>query len=255
MHNDWLQPEWQAAPTVGALMTTRSGGVSMAPFDTMNLGLRVGDDAAAVARNRQTLAKVMGVEPVFLHQVHGTQVVCLDARPAQPEHRMLDRMEADAAFTTSAHVACVVQVADCLPVLLTHRSGIVVAAAHAGWRGLAGGILERTVQAMCQAVSCAPQDLWAWLGPCIGPKAFEVGADVLEAFPAHGRHFQEAPRPDGAMRWLADLPSIAADRLRSAGVLSLEMSGACTVAEPHRFYSFRRDRSTGRHAAAIWRRG
>ena len=252
MHTDWMQPEWPAPAAVGAVMTTRKGGVSINPFDTMNLGLRVGDDTSAVAHNRDGLAEALRAEPVFLHQVHGTRVLRLDA--ADPGRRLHDDVEADAAYTMQPGLACVVQVADCMPLLLASGDGRVVGAAHAGWRGLAAGVVEHTVQAMCADAGCAPRDLHAWMGPCIGPNHFEVGADVLDAFPEHGRHFREAPRADGSMRWLADLPAIARARLSALGVESIAGGVWCTVAEPLRFYSYRRDRTTGRHAAAVWLR-
>ena len=146
-------------------------------------------------------------------------------------------------------------VADCLPVLFAAPGARGVGAAHAGWRGLAAGVLEATVQALCDAAGCAPQELSAWLGPCIGPRQFEVGADVLDAFgPAADRHFQLRPRADGAPRWLADLPALARDRLQAAGVARISGGAWCTVEEPSRFFSFRRDRVTGRMAAAVWLR-
>lgn len=253
MHNEWIQPAWRPQ-SVGAAMTTRDGGVSLPPYHGMNLGLRVGDDPSAVLRNRSSLAQAIRAHPVFLNQIHGTTVVRLHADAAQALPLGQDVIEADAAFTTDLGVACVVQVADCMPVLLAHEDGRVVGAAHAGWRGLAGGVLEQTVAAMCTAVGCQPHELHAWLGPCIGAAAFEVGADVLKAFEDQPRCFVEAPRADGSMRWRADLPALAAERLRRVGVAHQLASEACTVSDPRRFYSYRRDGTTGRHAAAVWRR-
>lgn len=271
MHNDWLQPRWPVAERVRALMTTRAAGDSLAPFDSMNVGLRVGDVAGTVERNRRALADGMGATPVFLHQVHGHQVVELtlpptaDSTPSAPRDDMTptalavdqhalnhDVWHADASFTRQAGLACVVQVADCLPVLLAAEDGSVVGAAHAGWRGLAAGVLEATVNAMANAGGCEPRQLHAWMGPCIGPAHFEVGADVLAAFDAYPSFFREAPRRDGTMRWRADLPGLARARLRGLGVASIGGGAWCTVSQPARFFSYRRDKITGRHAAAIW---
>jgi polyphenol oxidase len=255
MNQDWLRPfdtdrDRPSAIDVGAVMTTRRGGVSLAPYDTMNLGLRVGDDGTAVSTNRRVFASSLGAEPVFLHQVHGAHVVRLGRQHLG--QRDDDAIEADAAFTTEPRIACTIQIADCMPVLVASRDGRVTGAAHAGWRGLAAGVLENTVHAMCEAVGCAPQDLLAWMGPCIGPAHFEVGADVLDAFVDHAACFKDAPRADGAMRWLADLPAIARAKLGALGVDAITGGTGCTVAEPLRFYSYRRDKITGRHAAAIW---
>jgi YfiH family protein len=241
---------WDAPPGVGALMSTRHGGVSAAPYSSLNLGVAVGDDAGAVAENRRRFAAATGSEPSWLRQVHGCRVVRLgDAE--YPDQSL----EADAAWTDRPGLACVVQVADCLPLLLTHRDGRAVAAVHAGWRGLAAGVVEETVKALCGGSQSDPQDLLAWIVPCIGPWQFEVGADVLSAFPDDTRHFIYRARPDGAARWLADLPSLARNRLARLGVQRISGAGWCTVEDGSRFFSFRRDGVTGRMAAAIWRRG
>jgi len=248
---DWIVPDG-LPPEAGALMTTRAGGVSAPPFDSLNLGERVGDDPAAVAANRARFAAAIGGLPVWLHQVHGTRVVAVsaaDARAGTP-------IEADASVTAERGVACVVQVADCLPVLLAAPGGRAVAAAHAGWRGLAGGVLEAALAALCERGGCAPGEVSVWLGPCIGPRRFEVGADVVEAFGpgAAARFAASAEGADGRPRWLADLPGLARDRLTAAGVRRVSGGAWCTVEDSARFFSFRRDRSTGRLAAAIWRR-
>ncbi|MFM8664806.1 MAG: peptidoglycan editing factor PgeF, partial [Betaproteobacteria bacterium] len=174
---------------------------------------------------------------------------------------------ADAAVTTRVGLACTVLVADCLPVLLTDVAGRAVAAAHAGWRGLAAGILENTLQALCERAGCSPAQVQAWLGPCIGPQAFEVGPDVLQAFghsPCAANTsvdgdaaavFRYAPRPDGTPRWRADLAALARLRLHAAGLHRISSSGLCTVSDTSRFFSFRRDGLTGRMAASIWRHG
>jgi YfiH family protein len=249
---DWLRPEW-AAPGVDALMTTRHGGVSIGPYASMNLRDGLGDDPAAVARNRETFAQALGARAVLLNQVHGHRVVRLtasDARDDAPVH------EADASVTTEPGIACAVQVADCLPVLFAASDGRGVGAAHAGWRGLAGGVVEATLAALCEAAACAPGDVQVWLGACIGPRRFEVGADVLEAFGAdpadrdgHARFRSHVPG-----KWLADLAGLARDRLEAAGVSAVHGGGWCTVEEGSRFFSFRRDRVTGRMVAAVWRR-
>jgi YfiH family protein len=236
-----LPVAWDAP--VDALMSTRAGGVSVGPWTSLNLGIAVGDDPAAVAENRRRFAVALGAEPVWLRQVHGTVVLRLGVD--DPDH------PADAAWTDRPGLACSVQVADCLPVLLAHRDGRAVAAAHAGWRGLAGGVLENTVRAVCAGIGCDAQDLLAWLGPCIGPRRFEVGADVLAAFADSPQHFVSRPRPDGAARWLADLPALARARLRRAGVERVAGGGWCTVEDASRFFSFRRDGVTGRMAAAV----
>ncbi len=246
IHPDWLRPDWDA-PGVGALMTTRAGGVSAGPFDRMNLRLEVGDDPRAVAANRERLANACGAVPVWLDQVHGARVAHL--------HAGADRVEApaDASVTSAPGVVCAVQVADCLPVLFAADGARAVGAAHAGWRGLAGGVLEATLAAVCEAAGCAPAQVQAWLGACIGPAHFEVGDDVLAAFeiaftPAAVRRF----RPTRPGKWLADLPGLARDRLRAAGVERIAGSPECTWADPSRFFSYRRDGVTGRMAAAVW---
>lgn len=238
---------------VGGLMSTRRGGVSRAPFDSMNLrpaGLRgdAVDDPASIHENQRRFAGWLeGAQPVFLDQVHGSAVVRLG-------HADLARgqahAQADASVTTERGIACTVLVADCLPVLLAAPGGRGVAAAHAGWRGLAGGVVEATLAALCQAAECRPEEVSAWLGACIGPSAFEVGDDVRQAF---GAGAEAAFRPGAAEgKWLADLPRLARQRLAQAGVTRAAGGAWCTYSDAARFFSFRRDRVTGRHAAAIW---
>ncbi|HEY1393094.1 MAG TPA: peptidoglycan editing factor PgeF [Methylibium sp.] len=229
-------------------MSTRAGGVSRAPYDSMNLGTFVGDAEDAVQANQRRLAERMGgAQLVFLRQVHGTRVLNLDELQALPQQPI----EADASITTRPGHACTVTVADCLPVLFAAPEARGVGAAHAGWRGLAGGVLENTVRALCEAADCEPDQLVAWLGPCIGPRQFEVGADVVQAFgSAAGLRFR--PRPGLAGKWLADLPALARDRLSALGLSRISGGHWCTVEDASRFFSFRRDRVTGRMAACVW---
>ena len=246
-----LTPDWPAGSRVGALMSTRAGGVSQGRWQSLNLGVAVGDDPAAVAENRRRFEAALGVPAVYLRQVHGARVVRLTC--ADAGRTLADA--ADAAITTDPTVACTVQVADCLPVLFAAPEGRGVAAAHAGWRGLAAGVLEATVAALCDAAACAPAELAAWLGPCIGPRRFEVGADVVDAFAPHPSRFVARPRADGSPRWLADLPGLARDRLATLGVARVSGGAWCSVEDASRFFSFRRDGVTGRMVAAVWRVG
>lgn len=250
---DWLQPAF-GVPGVQGLMTTRAGGCSKAPWDTMNVGVAVGDDPAHVAQNRALFQEALdGALPVFMKQVHGTRVLRLTREQVDAPV-----MEADACMTTEAGLACVVQVADCLPVLLAAPGG--VAAAHAGWRGLAAGVIEATVRQLCEAAACEPGQVECWLGACIGPERFEVGADVLEGFGVQpGQADPERFRVLRPGKWLANLPLLARDRLAVAGVSRVSGGDWCTVNDrfdegASRFFSYRRDGVTGRMAAAIWRR-
>ena len=250
MRADWLLPQW-CAEGVGAVMTTRAGGVSGAPFDTMNIRFEVGDDATAVLHNRALLAEASGAAPVYLNQVHGAVVVRLDQRDRLTGAA---RHTADASFTAEPGIACTAQVADCLPVLFAAPAGRAVGAAHAGWRGLSLGVLEATVQQLCDAAHCEPAELQVWLGACIGPTRFEVGADVLQAFGADPRASDPARFvPNKPGKWLANLPQLARDRLHAAGVRAISGGEWCTVNEPSRFFSYRRDGVTGRMVAAVWR--
>lgn len=243
-----MRPDWSAP--VGAWCSNREGGVSTGPHASLNLGTAVGDDPAAVAENRRRFAAQLdGARPVWLQQVHGDRVVRADAvAPGEAPP------QADASWTDQPGVACVVQVADCLPVLFATTDGRAVAAAHAGWRGLAGGVLDATVEALCAGADARPAGLQAWLGPCIGPEAFEVGAEVREAFAADPALLRYAPRADGDPRWRADLVGLARARLRRLGLSVVTGGGWCTVGDASRFFSYRRDGVTGRFAAAVWRR-
>lgn len=241
------------ATGVGAISTTRSGGVSPPPYDELNLGFHVGDRAANVGRNRRRLADHIAeshgesVRFAWLSQVHGTAVV--DAAKVRDRDRPV---EADASFSRRPLKACVVMTADCLPVLFCDRDARVVAAAHAGWRGLADGVLEATVEAM----GVEPGQLIAWLGPAIGPEVFEVGDEVRAVFMEHDAGadvcFDISPFDDD--RWVADLYELARRRLRDKGVERIAGGGACTYTEEQRFFSYRRDGDTGRMATAIWLR-
>jgi YfiH family protein len=244
-----LAVDWLAPSGVAACMSTRAGGASGGPYASLNLGDHVGDAPAAVAENRRRFARALGAEPLWLRQVHGARVV--DASAVAPG----EVPEADAAWTDRPGVACVVLVADCLPVLLATRNGCAVGAAHAGWRGLAAGVVEHTLAAVARAAACEPQDVIAWLGPCIGPQRFEVGSDVLEVFAdAPPGCFVPGPAREGRERWMADLPGLARSRLHRAGVRHISGGHWCTVDGASDFFSFRRDGVTGRLAAAVWLR-
>jgi YfiH family protein len=241
-----LDMEWELPPGVGAAFTTRLGGVSEAPWDSFNLATHVGDDAAHVAANRAMLRKALGVrvEPIWLNQVHGTEVLNLDvaAPTALP-------VSADAAVTTRAGIACVVMVADCLPVLFTTRDGSRVGAAHAGWRGLAAGALERTVHAL----GVPGEELRAWLGPCISRQHFEVGDDVRAEFVKQDTGAAAFFDRNARGRWQADLVGLAKRRLGLLGITEVSGGRWCTLADRERFFSHRRDAKGGRMAALIWR--
>lgn len=245
--------DWSLPAGVHAVCTTRAGGVSLPPYDSFNLGDHVSDVPAHVAANRALLQQQLyPARPVFLQQVHGVEVVDLNAQTP-------DGTVADACLTTDMGVACTIMVADCLPLLFTDPGGQVVAAAHAGWRGLAHGVIERTVHAMGGKTGVQPRDVRVWLGPCIGPRVFEVGPEVLDAFVAHDadarRMFQ--PHPAHAHKWLADLAGLARQRLQALGVMSVAGNDStaawCTVTQASQFFSYRRDGITGRFAACIWR--
>lgn len=268
MHADWLIPDWPAPAGVKAVFTTRAGGLSAAPYDSMNLGDHVGDLPVKVAANRALLRQALGSRAVFLQQVHGNKVQVLHADAA-------DGQEADACVTDQPGLACTIMVADCLPVLLASEDGAVVAAAHAGWRGLAGnpsgaqGVLEsvyESFRALAQkGHGQAAIKTIAWLGPCIGPSAFEVGAEVKAAFEAVQPEAVRRFVPNGRGKYLADLPALARLRLKAMGITQVygnDGSDAwCTVRNPSKFFSHRRDAgvtgngfgTTGRMAACIWR--
>ena len=236
-----LQPDWPAPPGVFSRMTTREGGISRAPWASLNLGDHVGDDPRHVAENRARLRRQLPAEPFWLQQVHSANVVEAGS----------GMIEADAAFSRRSGCVCSVLTADCLPVLFCDRAGSVVAAAHAGWRGLARGVLEATVTAM----QVPPAEILAWMGAAIGPQAFEVGDDVRQAFVSRHAEAAIAFRPASAAasgKWLADMYQLARIRLQHAGVSSIYGGGRCTFSEADHFYSYRRDGVTGRMASLIW---
>lgn len=243
-------PDWSEVPNnVGALSTTRQGGASGPPYDDshggggLNLGLHVGDRSNDVRRNRALLRALLPSDPTWLSQVHGVKVV--DAATAT------GALEADASVATTPGVVCAIQTADCLPVLFCDRAGKAVGAAHAGWRGLAGGVLENTVARMRAA---GAHDILAWLGPAIGPEQFEVGDDVVTAFVTHDAESYAAFKPIASRpgKYLADIYSLARRRLLKIGIKHCYGGGLCTVTDNNRFYSYRRDHVTGRMASLIW---
>lgn len=266
LHPDWLVPQWPAADHIKSVFTTRSGGVSKPPFDSLNLGRPSNDDRAAVDTNRARLQAALGLAPVFMSQVHGVDTVELLLAPGAGE---FGAIVADACVCATPQVVCTVRVADCLPVLLTDTRGTAVAAAHAGWRGLANGVLEHNFRAFeglvlrrsgSRVSSPVAVDTLAWLGPCIGPAAFEIGPEVREAFLAHDTYAQKCFSPTAGGKWLADLAALARRRLNALGIRAIygnDSSEAwCTVNNPSLFFSHRRDSvalgGSGRMAACIW---
>lgn len=238
-----IKPNWPAPANVQALQTIRQGGYSLAPYASLNLALHVKDHAAAVAQNRLLLRDVLPSEPVWLNQVHG--VTALDAALVQGVP------DADASYTRQAGVVCVAMTADCLPVLLCDRAGTVVSAVHAGWRGLCDGVIEAALLKM----AVAPSDVLAWLGPAIGPSAFEVGHEVRAQFMQHDEQAALAFKPH-ADKWLANLYGLAQQRLNALGVSHIYGGGIdqayCTYSDAQRFFSYRREAITGRMASLIW---
>jgi len=240
---DCLQADWPAPATVHTASTLRSGGVSAPPFDTLNLGAHVGDEPEAVRSNRQRLRAALRLpgEPCWLNQVHGSRVIEAGQWTSPPE--------ADACIARSPGQVCAVMTADCLPVLFCNREGDRVAAAHAGWRGLAGGVLESTISSL----GLPGTQILAWLGPAIGPQAFEVGDEVRIAFTARDAVAAQAFRPSHrAGHWLADLYLLARQELTRLGVHAVYGGGFCTYSDAARFFSYRRDGRTGRMASLIW---
>lgn len=244
-NKDFIVPVWPVPSNVRALLTTRQGGVSLGPYASLNLGNHVGDDRSAVAANRALLRESLagGGDPVWLEQVHGTRVVdAASCSPVDPP------AQADASFSREPGVVCTVMTADCLPVLFCADDGSVVAAAHAGWRGLLAGVLEETVAAL----AVPPGTVLAYLGPAIGPRAFEVGDEVRSAFVAEDTAMATAFKPARPGKWLADLYLLARLRLARQGVIRVYGGDCCTYGDADRFFSYRRDGQTGRMASMIW---
>lgn len=239
-----IQPGWPVPANVRAVVTTREGGCSTGPYASFNLATHVGDEERSVWQNRERLRATLKLpqEPGWLQQVHGTQVVQLPT-PAI--------LEADASVSRQAGLACAILTADCLPVLLCDEAGSVVAAAHAGWRGLLNGVLENTIAAM----ACSPSQVMAWLGPAIGPGAFEVGGEVRDAFIQKNVNADAAFQPSASGKFMADLYALAEQRLKAAGVRRIYGGGECTHRDAQRFYSFRREARCGRMASLIWLQG
>jgi len=237
---EWIVPDWPAPRNVRALVTTRAGGVSHGRYASLNLGARVGDDPAAVERNREILRRFLPGDPLWLDQAHGAEVV--DAASASALTR------ADGAVARTRHRVCAVLTADCLPVLLASRGGTAVGIAHAGWRGMAAGIVEATVARM----GIAPSAVIAWLGPGIGLAAYEVGADVYDAFVGRTPNAAAAFTAQGEGKYRADLYALARQRLAAAGVSAIHGGAYCTFTNAERFYSYRRERTTGRFASLVW---
>jgi hypothetical protein len=238
----WIEPDWPALRRVRVISTLRTGGCSLGPYASLNLAAHVGDDPVAVAGNRRSLREAAALpdEPLWLEQVHGMAVAVHDGGGVVPR--------ADASIATRAGLVCAVLTADCLPVVLVDRAGSRVGVAHAGWRGLVGGVLEATIAALC----CPAGELMAWLGPAIGPAAFEVGTEVREAFTARLSSLSECFAENARGRSQADLYGLARRQLTAAGVSAVYGGDWCTASDPQRFFSFRRDGTTGRMATLAW---
>lgn len=248
MSLDLIIPNWSAPANVHALQTTRNAGYSLAPYDSLNFGSHVKDNPMHVAQNRQLLSELLPSEPVWLNQIHGVEVVDAANTSCLPE--------ADACFATQKNVVCVTMTADCLPVLICDHAGTVVASIHAGWRGLCDGVLEAAVNkvldhSICKAAQIKSADLMAWLGPAIGPDAFEVGTEVRAQFIAQDAQSEAAFKPQGD-KWLGNLYQIATQRLNTLGISNVYGGDLCTYTDKDRFFSFRRDGDTGRMATLIW---
>ncbi len=245
--SDFIIPDWPAPANVHSLQTTRNGGVSTRLFASLNLGNHVQDDPLHVAHNRQLLSQFVPSEPVWLNQVHGVEVVDAAIADCIPS--------ADASFTTRHNTVCVTMTADCLPILLCDTAGTVVASIHAGWRSLCDGVIEATIAKILTSTTVKAVDLMAWLGPAIGPTAFEVGSEVRAQFIAKDAQAESAFQPKGNEKWLGNIYSVATQRLNNLGVNQIyggQQEQFCTVSDSARFFSFRRDNVTGRMATMIW---
>jgi polyphenol oxidase len=245
--NDWIVPDWPAPPTVRALFTTRNGGASAGPYASLNLGDHVGDNPLNVEKNRNLLREVLPSGPTWLKQVHGPTAIDVD------NDSCVAPCIGDGAFSRRPGNVCVVIVADCLPILLCDQSGTMVCAIHAGWRGMAEGVIERTLS----EIGTENMRMMAWLGPAIGPSHFEVGDEVRRAFMKDDAKAATAftPHPRDDAKWFADLFLLARQRLAKAGVDQIYGGGQCTFSDPSRFFSYRRDGTTGRMAGLIWLTG
>lgn len=248
----FIKPQWPAPSSIHTFVTTRTGGISNAPYETLNLGAHVGDQYPRVLGNRQILRKHLPQEPLWLNQTHSTKV----STPSTRSLTLNLPYEADAAISNIPEEVLVIMTADCLPVLFTNTDGSIVGAAHAGWRGLLDGVLEETIVAMLNlAQGLSPADLMVWLGPAIGPDSFEVGNEVLECFAASGLHdvtLSFVPIENKPGKYLANIYQLARDRLQSLGISSIYGGDLCTVKDEERFFSYRRDGVTGRFASLIW---
>ena len=256
-NSDLIIPNWPAPKNVYALQTTRDGGASHAPFNSLNFGSHVNDNPQHVAQNRQLLSQFLPSEPVWLNQIHGINAVDAAQTDCVPD--------ADASYTNRKNVVCVTMTADCLPILLCDIAGTAVASIHAGWRGLCDGIIEATISSMRAKIPAKSTDLMAcnlmaWLGPAIGPNAFEVGFEVREQFIAKDAQAELAFKKQGENqeqdKWLADIYKIATQRLNNLGITQIYGGGIdqdfCTFSQKEQFFSFRRDGVTGRMASLIW---
>jgi YfiH family protein len=247
-----IEPNWEVPRPIKTLCSTRVGGVSNPPFDDFNLGLNAGDDPVDVMQNRAFLRTHLPSEPMWLKQIHGVTV----STPASRQAIGVGPFEADASVTNIPDEVLAVLTADCMPVLFASKNGEVIGVAHAGWRGLSRGVLENTIQAMCGlSSSLSPQDILAWMGPAIGPTAFEVGEDVLEAFSGQSQSILSqafSPILGQPGKYLADLYTLARDRLNSLGIKQIDGGDFCTFTDEQRFFSYRRDKATGRFASLIW---
>jgi polyphenol oxidase len=245
--SSFILPNWPAPANVHAMQTNRNGGCSHAPYDSFNFGLHVKDNPIQVAQNRQMLSDYLPSEPVWLNQTHSIHVVDAANTTCAPD--------ADASFSTKKNVVCVIMTADCLPVLLCDKAGTIVIAVHAGWRGLCDGALEASIDAACRAAQIKPDDLMAWLGPAIGPNAFEVGAEVRAQFMAQDGQAETAFKPHGN-KYLCNIYQIATQRLNNLGITQIYGGGIesdfCTFTQKEQFFSYRRDGETGRMATLIW---
>ncbi len=242
--SDFIIPDWPAPKNVHALQTNRDGGVSQSPYDRLNLGSHVKDNPLHVAQNRQLLSQYLPSEPVWLNQIHGTQVLNAGVVDAADTSCVPD---ADASFSTRKNIVCVTMTADCLPVLLCDTAGMVVASIHAGWRSLCDGVIEATVAKL----PVIPNQIMAWLGPAIGSQAFEVGGEVRAQFIAKEAQAEAAFKAHGD-KWLGDIYLIATQRLNKLGITQIYGGGLCTYTDKEKFFSFRRDGDTGRMATMIW---